>query len=170
MKLQIVKMFEDVKVPVKTDPTSSGFDVFAYSFKRYYQNFGANGERMLEGNLLEKIIREKTIELGYLDRVLIGTGLKATYGPGFEIQVRPRSGLALKQGLSIVNTPGTIDEAYRDEIGIILINLSRKVQPISLDTRVAQLVVCPVELPEIEIVSSLPTNDRGGGFGSTGVK
>ena len=169
-KLLIVKMYDDVKLPERKNPTDSGFDLFAYSFKRYYQNHGSNGERLLEGKGLEPFIDDKTIELGYLDRILIGTGIKATVGPGFEIQLRPRSGLALKQGLSIVNTPGTIDEAFREEIGLILVNLSRKVQPITLDTRVAQMVICPVELPEIEIVQSLPENNRGGGFGSSGLK
>lgn len=168
-KLKIVKLFEDVKIPEKKNPTDSGFDLYAYSFKRYYQNHGSNGERLLEGKLLEPFVRDRVIELGYLDRILIGTGLKATVGSGFEIQIRPRSGLALKQGLTVLNTPGTIDEAYRDEIGIIIVNLSRKVQEITLGTRIAQLVVTPVELPEIEIVQELPTNDRGGGFGHTGV-
>jgi dUTP pyrophosphatase len=169
-KLLIVKMFDDVKLPERKNPTDSGFDLFAYSFKRYYQNHGSNSERMLEGKNLEPFIRESTVELGYLDRILVGTGIKATVGAGFEIQVRPRSGLALKQGLSICNTPGTIDEAYRDEIGLIIVNLSRKVQSLTLGDRVAQMVVCPVALPEIEVVQSLPENDRGGGFGSTGVK
>ena len=168
--LLIVKMFEDVKIPEKKNPTDSGFDLYAYSFKRYYQNHGSNGERLLEGKLLEPFVKDRVIELGYLDRVLIGTGLKATVGPEYEIQIRPRSGLALKQGLTVINTPGTIDAAYRDEIGIILVNLSRKVQEVSLDTRVAQLVVVPVGLPELEIVQELPVNnDRGGGFGHTGV-
>lgn len=169
-KFKVVKLAEDVKTPEKKNPSDSGFDVFGYSFKKYYQNHGSNFERDFEGEPLKQFIRDGSIELSCNDRVLIGLGIKATVGPGYEIQVRPRSGLALKQGLTVLNTPGTIDEAYRDEIGIILINLSRKVQVVKLGERIAQLVVCPILLPEIEIVQELPSNDRGGGFGSTGKK
>jgi len=168
--LKIVKMFPDVKDPVKANPTDSGFDLFAYSVKMYFQNHGTNFERDFKGDVLQQFVRNGEFELESLGRILIGTGIKATVGPGFEIQIRPRSGLALKQGLTVVNTPGTVDEAYRDEIGIILINLSRKVQVIKLGDRIAQMVVVPVALPQIEIVSELPSNDRGGGFGSTGTK
>lgn len=171
LKLKIVKLFEDVKIPEKKNPTDSGFDVYAYSFKKYYQNHGSNGERVLEGELLDRFIRDNSIELACNDRVLIGTGLKATVGPGYEIQVRSRSGLALKQGLFVLNSPGTIDATYiKDEIGIIICNHSRAVQTISLGERVAQFVIQKVELPEIEIVTDLGDIDRGGGFGSTGVK
>lgn len=168
--LKIVKMFPDVKDPVKANPTDSGFDIYAHSIKMYFQNHGTNFERDFKGEGLQQFVRAGEIELESQGRLLIGTGLKATVGPGFEIQIRPRSGLALKQGLSVVNTPGTIDEAYRDEIGVILINLSRKTQVIKIGDRIAQMVVVPVALPQIEIVQELPINDRGGGFGSTGVK
>jgi dUTP pyrophosphatase len=169
-KLKILKMFPDVKSPEKKNPTDSGFDVFAYSIKRYYQNHGSNFERLLEGESLKKFVEFGEIELASQDRVLIGLGFKATVGSGYEIQVRPRSGLALKQGLTVLNTPGTVDEAYRDEFGVIIINLSRQSQKIKLGERIAQIVVAEVGLPEIEIVNELPSNDRGGGFGSTGNK
>jgi dUTP pyrophosphatase len=171
--LYIQKMFPDVIDPIKKNPTDSGFDVYAHSFKKYYQNFGSNGERLNENEVLQNIVDKNlnSIELVYLDRVLIGTGIKATVGEGYEIQVRPRSGLALKQGLTVLNTPGTVDEGYRDEIGIILINLSRANQVVSLGERIAQLIVTPVSLPNIEMVEELPSKvDRGGGFGSTGSK
>jgi dUTP pyrophosphatase len=157
-------------MPEKKNPTDSGFDVFAYSIKRYYQNHGSNFERLLEGEVLNKFIDSGEIQLGCNDRILIGLGFKATVGPGYEIQVRPRSGLALKQGLTVLNTPGTIDEAYRDEFGVIIVNLSRQVQILKLGERIAQIVVTEVALPEIEIVTELPVNNRGGGFGSTGTK
>lgn len=171
--LYVELLAPDAKAPVKSNPTDSGFDVYAHSFKKLYQNFGGNGERVLEDKLLANFVRDKTITLTYLERVLIGTGIKATCGAGYEIQARPRSGLALKNGLTVINTPGTIDEGYRHEIGIIVVNLSRKEQVITLDTRIAQLIVAPVALPEIKIVSSLPEpydEDRGGGFGHTGTK
>jgi dUTP pyrophosphatase len=168
--LKILKIAPEVKTPEKKNPTDSGFDVYAYSFKKYYQNHGTNFERDFEGEPLRQFVKDGQIELASQDRVLIGTGLKATVGEGYEIQIRPRSGLALKQGLTVLNTPATIDEAYRDEIGIILINLSRKNQIIRLGERVAQLVVCPILLSNIEVVTELPSNNRGGGFGSSGLK
>lgn len=168
--LKIVKLAADVKTPEKKNSTDSGFDVYGYSIKKYYQNHGSNFERDFEGESLKQFIKSGEIELACNDRVLIGLGLKATVGPGYEIQVRPRSGLALKQGLTVLNTPGTIDEAYRDEVCVILINLSRKVQVVKLGERIAQLVICPILLSEIEIVNELSNNDRGGGFGSTGSK
>jgi dUTP pyrophosphatase len=168
--LKIVKLFNNIKMPEKKNPTDSGFDVYAYSIKQYYQNHGSNFEREFKDEPLKQFIRDGGIELGFADRVLVGLGFKATVAPNYEIQVRPRSGLALKQGLTVLNTPGTIDESYRDEMGVIIINLSRKVQIIKLGERIAQIVVCPILLPTIEIVNELPGNDRGGGFGSTGVK
>lgn len=169
-KLKILKMFPDVKTPERANPTDSGVDVYAYSIKRYYQNHGSNFERMFEGDQLKKFVEFGEIELASQDRVLIGLGFKGTVGPRYEIQVRPRSGLALKQGLTVLNTPGTIDADYRDEFGVIIINLSRQNQKIKLGERIAQLVVSEVVLTETEIVTELPLSDRGGGFGSTGKK
>lgn len=167
--LKIVKMFPDVKIPTKANPTDSGFDLYAYSFKMYFQNHGTNFERDFKGDSLQQFVRSGEFELESQGRILIGTGIKATVGPGYELQIRPRSGLALKQGLTILNTPGTIDATYiKDEIGIILINLSRKSQIIKIGDRIAQIVPVKVELPEIEIVSSLDGEDRGGGFGHSG--
>lgn len=167
--LKIVKLFDDVQLPEKKNPTDSGFDVFGYSFKKYYQNHGSNFERDFAGETLKQFIRDGEIELRAMDRILVGTGLKMTMGPGYELQVRPRSGLALKQGITVLNTPGTIDSTYiNDEIGVIIVNLSRKNQIIKLGERIAQIVPIKVELPEIEIVDSLLGTDRGGGFGHTG--
>ena len=104
------------------------------------------------------------------ERALIPTGLSFEIPPGFEIQARPRSGLAAKQGISLVNTPGTIDADYRGEVKIILINLGQDVVEIKNQDRIAQLVLCPVIQAEFVVVDELTTSDRGsGGFGSTGV-
>ena len=170
--LYVELMGPDIKVPAKTNPTDSGFDVFANSFVKYYQNFGSNGERLIEGKLLENMLEvgARELQLSYMERVLIGTGLRVTVGPGYEVQVRPRSGLALKKGLTVLNTPGTIDEGYKGEVAIIIVNLSRQNQIVQLGTRIAQLVVTPVILPEIQVVPALPNIDRGGGFGHSGVK
>ena len=103
------------------------------------------------------------------ERALIATGLSFEIPPGYEIQSRPRSGLAAKHGISIVNTPGTIDADYRGEVKIILINHSLEPFEIKDQERVAQLVLAPVVQADFEEVHELSETDRGaGGFGSTG--
>ena len=102
-------------------------------------------------------------------RELIPTGISIELPVGFEAQIRPRSGLALKYGITVLNTPGTIDSDYRGEVGVILVNLSTKRFFVERGMRIAQMVVKPVVLPEIEYVDSLSFTGRGsGGFGSTG--
>ena len=114
---------------------------------------------------------EESIELKPLERVLIKTGLFMEIPVGYECQVRPRSGLALKKGISVLNAPGTIDADYRGEVGVILINLSNEPFQIEDGERVAQLVFAKVEQAEWADVEVLSETDRGaGGFGSTGVK
>jgi dUTP pyrophosphatase len=168
--LKVVKLYPDVKLPEKKNPTDAGFDVYGYSFKKYFQNHDSNFERSFEGEPLKKFVIDHSIELSSHDRVLIGTGLKVTVGIGYEIQVRPRSGLALNNGLTVLNTPGTIDPEYKDELCIILINLSRKNQIVKLNERIAQLIISPILQVDIDVVQELPGLDRGGGLGSTGVK
>ncbi len=111
------------------------------------------------------------ITLKPLERTLAKTGLKLAIPPGFEGQIRPRSGLALKRGISMVNSPGTIDSDYRGEIGVILINLSDSIVQLEKGERIAQLVICPVARATVKVVTSLEETERGeGGFGSTGTK
>lgn len=105
------------------------------------------------------------------ERVLVNTGLSVEIPLGYEIQVRPRSGLAIKQGITCLNTPGTIDADYRGEIKVILINLSKEPQTIQPGDRIAQLVLQKVEQIKWVPVSELADSERGaGGFGSTGSK
>ena len=100
---------------------------------------------------------------------LVPTGLFVAVPPGYEIQVRPRSGLALKHGLTVTNAPGTIDADYRGEVGIILGNVGREPYTITRGMRIAQLVVAAVERAEVQVVDELPGTRRGdGGFGSSG--
>ncbi len=111
------------------------------------------------------------IELKPLERKLIPTGLFIALPVGYEAQVRPRSGLALKKGLSVLNSPGTIDADYRGEIGIILINLSNEPVLIEDGERICQMVIAKHEQVEWEQVDILEETDRGeGGFGHTGTK
>lgn len=103
-------------------------------------------------------------------RALIPTGIRIAIDAGYEVQVRPRSGLALKQGLTVANAPGTIDSDYRGPVGVILINLGHETVHISHGDRIAQLVVAAVASASFEEVGSLGETERGaGGFGSTGV-
>lgn len=128
-----------------------------------YQTPGAAGL-----DLCAAIERPVTLSPG--ERRLIPTGFALEIPEGFEAQVRPRSGLALRHGIGMVNAPGTIDSDYRGEVGVLLVNLGSEpfvVEPLS---RVAQLVVCPVVRAELELAVELTQTGRGGGgYGSTGV-
>lgn len=104
-----------------------------------------------------------------MERAMIPTGLSFEIPPGYEIQARPRSGLAAKHGISVVNTPGTIDADYRGEVKIILINLGQEPFPIQDQDRIAQLVLAPVVQAQFMIAEVLSETERGaGGFGSSG--
>lgn len=114
-------------------------------------------------------VLDSAIELVPLERVLIKTGIFMALEPGTEAQVRPRSGLALKKGLSVLNSPGTIDADYRGEVGVILVNLSNEKVRIEPGERIAQLVLAKYESINWQEVESLDETARGsGGFGSTG--
>jgi dUTP pyrophosphatase len=112
----------------------------------------------------------ESVEIAPGGRALVRTGLAVAIPPGWEGQVRPRSGLALEQGLTVLNSPGTIDSGYRGEVGVILFNTDAKSQIVKAGSRIAQLVIAPVA-PDMALneVDSLPETERGdGGFGHTG--
>tara|TARA_B100002051_G_scaffold181014_1_gene171397 strand:+ start:684 stop:1124 length:441 start_codon:yes stop_codon:yes gene_type:complete len=114
---------------------------------------------------------EKNIEINPGEKALIPTGFSVSIPKGFEIQIRPRSGLAAKKGISVLNTPGTIDADYRGEIKVILINLGKEKFIVENGLRIAQMIVSPVIQAELEEVNELSETVRGtGGFGSTGTK
>ncbi len=114
---------------------------------------------------------DKNIEIKPGKSEIIPTGLAVALPKNFEIQIRPRSGLAAKNQISVLNTPGTIDADYRGEIKVILINLSNKSFIVEKGLRIAQMVLCPIEKAELKEVETLENTVRGsGGFGSTGVK
>ena len=114
---------------------------------------------------------EEPIILGSLERVLVPTGLKIAIPEGYEVQVRPRSGLAIKHGITLLNTPGTIDSDYRGELKIIMVNLSKDEYTINPQERIGQLVLNKVAQMELVEVDSLDETERGaGGFGHTGKK
>lgn len=119
----------------------------------------------LRANLTQSIVIEP------MDRALIPTGLFIELPIGYEAQVRPRSGLALKKGITCLNSPGTIDADYRGEVGVILANLSKETFVVENGERIAQMVIAKHERAEWVETEELSTTERGaGGFGSTGVK
>ena len=144
VKIQIVNRGHQ-QLPAYATPQSAGMD--------------------LRANLSEPIT------LRPLERRLIPTGLYIALPEGYEAQVRPRSGLALKRGLTVLNTPGTIDADYRGEIGVILINLSGEAQTIEPGERICQMVIAKHETPEVVEAEELSDTERGaGGFGHSGRK
>jgi dUTP pyrophosphatase len=127
-----------------------------------YQTDGAAGMDV-RAALKEKIV------LGSLERRLVPTGLSLEIPEGYEAQVRPRSGLAAKMGVTVLNTPGTIDSDYRGEVGVVLVNLSAEPATIAPGERIAQLVFARVSRAELTLKEELSQTSRGdGGYGSTG--
>lgn len=127
-----------------------------------YETAGAAGMDLRAAN-------EQPVTIAPLARMLIPTGLAFALPPGFEAQVRPRSGLAARHGVTLLNTPGTIDSDYRGEVKVILINLSDTPFTLQRGERIAQMVVAPVSRAEWAVVEELSSTERGsGGFGSTG--
>ncbi|NDV00118.1 dUTP diphosphatase [Pseudoroseicyclus tamaricis] len=132
-----------------------------------YETAGAAGAD-LRANLAEEA-REEGVDLAPGERMLIPTGLRVAVPEGYELQVRPRSGLALKHGLMVPNTPGTIDSDYRGPLGVILLNAGSEPFRVTHGMRVAQAVLAPVTRAEFRIVETMEETERGAsGFGSTG--
>lgn len=118
-----------------------------------------------------KAVLAQAVTLAPLERKIIGTGLKIALPEGYEAQVRPRSGLAAKHGITVLNAPGTIDADYRGEIGVILVNLSSEPFTVEPGERIAQLVIAQYTQIQWTLVNNLEETERGaGGFGSTGKK
>jgi dUTP pyrophosphatase len=144
--VQFKRLHPDAKIPERMTPGSAGLDLFVCT----------KGEPL-----------EEWLHIG--KRALISTGIAVAIPPGFEGQIRPRSGLAAKRGLTVLNSPGTIDSDFRGEIKVLLVNHGAAAVSIQNGDRIAQLVICPVATPEIVEVDELPGSERGdGGFGSTG--
>ena len=144
-EILIKRLSKDVALPKYETDGSSGLDL------------AANTDKQI------KILPGKS--------EIIPTGLAVAIPKNFEIQIRPRSGLAAKSQISVLNTPGTIDADYRGELKVILINLSDKVFIVKKGLRIAQMVLCPVVKAKLKEVTELENTERGsGGFGSTGIK
>ena len=144
-KILIKRLSKEIPLPKYETSGSSGMDLAA--------NINAN------------------IEINPGKTAIIPTGLALSIPKGFEVQIRPRSGLAANQKISVLNTPGTIDADYRGEIKVILINLGQESFKVEKGLRIAQMVVCPVVQAQLKEVDDLSATERGrGGFGSTGTK
>ena len=152
--------------PTRATKGSSGYDIYLSKINseliKNYDGIIKFNKPINNMDYEELIIEPKA-------RLLIKTGIKKVGIPeGYEIQIRPRSGLSLKQGLTVINSPGTIDSDYRGEIGIILINQSNQTQILELNTRIAQMVLQKVEEIDFEDSDNIPDTLRGdGGYGST---
>lgn len=143
MKIPIIRLTSDLPIPVRASEHAAAVDLYAAV--------------------------DEPVSIAPGERALVPTGIAVAIPSGWEGQVRPRSGLAARNGISIVNSPGTIDADYRGEIKVILINLGSEAFTLSRGERVAQLLVTPAPAWEFEEVSELPESSRGsGGFGSTG--
>ncbi|MCC5976707.1 MAG: dUTP diphosphatase [Salinarimonas sp.] len=130
-----------------------------------YESAGAAGF-----DLLAAIAENSPIKMEKFERALVPTGLKLQIPEGYEAQVRPRSGLALKHGVTVLNTPGTIDCDYRGEVGVVLINHGEAPFVVTRGMRIAQMVVAPVTRAQLVPVAAIDPTPRGaGGFGSTGL-
>ena len=145
IKIQIKKLSTSVSIPKYATPGSSGMDIAAYL--------------------------ENSIIINPGEKSLVSTGLMMAIPKGYEVQIRPRSGLAAKKNITVLNTPGTIDADYRGEIKVLLINHGKEKFVIENGERIAQMVVCPIVQANLEEVKELSETERGsGGFGSTGTK
>lgn len=132
-----------------------------------YETVGAAGAD-LRANLAHDV-RQSGLVLQPMQRAIVPTGIRVEIPFGFEMQIRPRSGLAVKHGISLPNTPGTIDSDYRGPLGVALINLGAEAYVIRHGDRIAQMIVAPVVQARFELVEQLSETSRGeGGFGSTG--
>jgi dUTP pyrophosphatase len=144
--IEVELINKDAKLPSYAYPSDSGFDLFA----------------------------SESITMEEFSRALVPTGVKLSFSEGFEVQIRPKSGLAYKQGITVLNTPGTIDSGYNGEIKIILFNTNKHAITIEKGQKIAQAVLCPVivgKYVNLHHVNKIGDTDRGdNGFGSTGIK
>lgn len=160
MKIEFKKLYDDVVVPEYATEGSAGFDLVIHNFKKYIIS-----KTDKEPNIYPS---SRDISLYPGDRLLIGCGFSVAISEGFEMQIRSRSGKALKEGLVVLNSPGTIDSDYRGEVGIILINHSNIHRIITKGDRVAQAIISPYIRVNFNIVEELSETTRGeGGFGHT---
>jgi dUTP pyrophosphatase len=162
-----IKTKEGVSIPVYETKGAAGFDLTANSFLKLF-----NGKKEIDlENTLTHSLAQGYLNLRPSERVLIGTGIFVAIPEGYQLEIRSRSGQALKKGLVVLNQPGTIDSDYRGEVGVILFNSNEHLVKVELGERIAQGVLMPALQAEFILVDELSDTERGqGGFGSTGEK
>jgi len=154
VNIRFKKLYSDAELPVQAYEGDAGFDVFIHSFQPHFMDMKSD-------------LDEYTLERG--ERVIANLGFALAIPEGWEVQVRPRSGLAIKQGLTILNSPGTIDCGWRGEVGAILVNHGSALK-LKKGAKIAQMIVSEVPRVEFEVVDELPESTRGKkGYGSSGV-
>lgn len=165
-----IKLEEGVETPSYGTDQAVGFDLRINKILKVFK-----GDNEVTGDKLEKV-RQGFLDRGYIkirafERVLFGTGIYVELPEGTELQIRPRSGMSLKQGITVLNAPGTIDPDYRGEIGIIAYNSTPFLSTINNGDRIAQAVLKEYAKANLNFISELSETERGaGGFGSTGTK
>jgi len=160
MKLKIKKLHKDAIILTRSNPTDSGLDLYSIGDVQIHQG---QYKTVLTGIAIQL---PKPIQMGVYP-IELGVDFRQTVV--LEAQIRPRSGLAAKNGITIINSPGTVDNDYRGEIKVILRNEGNEIFYIKKGDRIAQMVICPVFIPEITEVKELDDTSRGdNGFGSTG--
>jgi dUTP pyrophosphatase len=171
VRVEFKKLYEDSTVPRKAHESDAGFDLYAHSVWKCRDNGLVEKNKNPVYPLGDESgpVRMWVVYPG--ERILVKVGIGMSMPVGYEAQVRPRSGLALKNGITVVNSPGTIDSGYRDEVGVILLNTSKEHHfTIAPGERIAQLVI--QKLPEVEVVEvdelSVPSERGNAGFGSSG--
>lgn len=164
--VEFQRLHPDAILPTRATYGSVGLDLHACFDGAAYENAERRGLVVhIDGSL-----RPHAIVLPPGERLLVRTGWAVAIGRGFEGQVRPRSGLAWRHGVTVLNAPGTIDSDYRGPLGVLLVNLGQSDFVIRQGDRIAQLVIAPVAMVDVREVEALPETERGeGGFGSTGV-
>lgn len=161
-EIKLKKEFKDAIIPTYATEGSAGCDLYVHNFKLYYETGNSSPEKFVPASQVEKISM-------YPDsRLLVGTGISLAIPRGFMMEIRPRSGNAIKQGLTVLNSPGTIDSDYRGEIGIVLYNSSKDIVIINRGDKIAQGVIVKHKVALFIEVEELDNTLRGrGGFGST---
>lgn len=167
-KIKLEKVGEGVTLPEYGSEGSAGFDLRVMTVKKVYKG---NQEADVKDSFYSNIEKNGHFFMRPFERVLVGTGLKIQLPLGKQLEVRSRSGVTLKRGITILNSPGTVDNDYRGEIGLILYNTTPFLSKVTIGERLAQGVIMDYQQSEFEFVDTLVETQRGeGGYGSTGTK
>lgn len=166
MEIKVVRKHDDVIIPNYATEGSAGFDLVIDSFIKLYRGL----QEISLDEHLQNSIKQGYIVLRPFERLLVGTGLFMEIPKGYQLEIRDRSGVSLKKGLKVFNSPGTIDSDYRGEIGVIISNMTQSLNKITIGEKIAQGIITNYFPAQFITVNSLDDTKRSnGGFGSTGI-